>query len=166
VTSESDSQSSVNSSKPVAKKKDSGTRIRFIIYMLISYCTMQGTIYLAHDKIGLNENLAATIAVVLVSLMNFFWLMIFVYRTADGHRGRQFWKYLQSIVGFRLWELVVFYLLHELLGIHYLIASTIMQAQSVLMKFVVYNKLVFSSELQPNAEELAIHDVPPDLTDQ
>jgi len=126
---------------------------------------MQGTIYLLYDKVGLDENLAATIAVVLVSLMNFFWLMIFVYRTHDGHRGVQFVKYLQSIVGFRLWELVVFSTLHELLHMHPLVASTIMQAPSVVMKYFVYNKLVFRSEEQADDEELALHDAPPGFED-
>ncbi|MBD3676182.1 MAG: GtrA family protein [Planctomycetaceae bacterium] len=146
-------------------KKDPGTRVRFIIYMVISYCSMQGTIYLLYKKFGIEESIAAGIAVVLVSLMNFFWLMIYVYRTADGHRWRQFWKYLHSIVGFRIWELVVFAVLHELLGIHPLVSSTIMQAQSVVMKYFVYNKLVFSSKKHPDAEELAIHDIPPEDSD-
>jgi putative flippase GtrA len=143
-------------------RKDPGTRIRFAIYMVISYCTTQGTIYLLYKKVGLDESIAAGIALVLVSLVNFFWLMCFVYRTADGHRGQQFWKYLQSIVGFRIWELIVFAILHEIFGVHPLISSTIMQVQSVVMKFVVYNKLVFSSERQSDAEERAIHKAPPD----
>lgn len=159
--------------------KAPGTRVRFIIYMVISYCSMQMCVYLFDQLFDQNTrvsaeisaNLAAWIAIVIVSLMNFFWLMHFVYRTADGHRGRQFWKYLQSIVGFRLWEALVFYVICKLLGggdpssLDLLVSSTIMQAQSVLMKYVVYNKLIFRSDHPPSGEELALHDSPPDLSE-
>jgi len=177
VTPEPDSQS--DSSPTDKPRKDPGTRLRFVIYMVISYCTMQTCVYLFDQLFDqytrlsaeMSANIAAWIAIVIVSLMNFFWLMHFVYRTADGHRGRQFWKYLQSIIGFRLWEALVFYVICKLLGggdpspLDLLISSTIMQAQSVVMKFVVYNKLVFSSEQVTDAEERAIHDAPPNLSE-
>lgn len=137
---------------------------------------MQACVYLFDKLLGLYTNLsaemsanvAAWIAIVLVSLMNFFWLMHYVYRTAHEHRWWQFWKYLQSIIGFRLWEAFVFYVICKLLGgddpssLDLLAAVTIMQAQSALMKYIVYNKLIFKSGKHPAAEDFAVHDVPPE----
>jgi putative flippase GtrA len=149
--------------------------------MAISYCTMQVCVYSFDKLLGvytnlsaeMSANVAAWFAIVVVSLMNFFWLMHFVYRTAHGHRWWQFWKYLHSIIGFRLWEAVVFYLMCRLLGgddpswLDLLAAATIMQAQSVLMKYIVYKKLIFRAK--PSAvhdEELAVHAAPPDFTEE
>lgn len=175
----SDPRSGAGSSS--AAEHDPGTKVRFAIYMAISYCSMQVCVYSFDRLLGLysslsaemSANVAAWLAIALVSLMNFFWLMHFVYRTAHGHRWRQFWKYLQSIVGFRLWEAVVFYLMCKLLGgddpsgWDLLVAATVMQAQSIVMKFIVYKKLIFRAK--PSAEhdeELAVHAAPPDFTDE
>jgi len=170
-----------NESSSASSAEDhSGTKVRFVIYMTISYCTMQLCVYFFDKLLGLYSNLsaemsanvAAWMAIVLVSLSNFFWLMHYVYRTAHGHRWWQFWKYLQSIIGFRLWEAVVFYLICKLLGgddpswLDLLAAVTIMQGQSIVMKFIVYKKLIFRAK--PSAEhdeELAVHAAPPDFTD-
>lgn len=178
---ESASDPAIDADAPESAEHAHGTRQRFSIYMTISFCSMQACVYIFHQLLGrftdlsdeMSANVGAWIAIALVSLMNFFWLMHFVYRTADGHRWWQFWKYLQSIVGFRLWEAVVFYLMCKLLGGHdlsdldLLIATAIMQAQSIVLKFFVYQKLIFKPKPSvEHDEELGVHASPLDFSDE
>ena len=67
----------------------------------------------------------------------------------------------------------MFYLICKLLGgddpssLDLLAAVTIMQGQSILMKSIVYQKLIFRAK--PSAEhdeELAVHAAPPDFADE
>lgn len=119
------------------------TRERFIMYMVISFFATHGYTIIGTEVLHFPEEVAFWITLVVVSVQNFFILMYYVYKSSHDRQLQQFVKYVQSVVGFRSWEYVLFLILHTLLGVYYLVAILIVQGQSIFLKATVYKKHVF-----------------------
>lgn len=147
------------------------TRERFIMYMVISFFATHGYTVFGTEILKLPEEVSFWITLVVVSVQNFFILMYFVYRTSHDQQWQQFLKYVQSVIGFRTWEYVLFLVLHTLLGMYYLVAILIVQGQSIFLKATVYKKHVFrtgkpasksdSNDSPPATEESTLNDLSP-----
>jgi hypothetical protein len=138
---------------------ESGTRKRCIIYMAVSFFATQGYAAFGTRILGLDAKISYAITLVLVSIQNFFFLMHYVYQTSHKHQWQQFMKFVHSVIGFRIWEYVLFLILHTLLGVHDQIAILIVQGQSVFLKATVYKKHVFrisDEELDPELTERSV----------
>ncbi len=137
-------------------------RGRFGLYMVISFLTKMLLTILLVELLHFEEFLAYAIALVVGSIQNFFILMYWVYRTAEGSKWRQFVKFVQSIAGFQVAEWLLFLLLEEVLGMRYKRAMVLTMTASVVLKYFVYKTIVFRGQ-HPQSAELASAELPPDF---
>lgn len=97
----------------------------------------------AHGVLGLPANVAFAIALVILFFVNFFGFRRFVYR-ACGPAHRQMLRFLSALIPLRALELVAFLVLHNWVGIGYLLAAALILAASAIAKFLIFRQWVFA----------------------
>lgn len=116
---------------------------RFILATGLSVSANLGGTAFLHEVVGLSEEVAFGIMVVLVFFLNFFMMRHYVCCSSDGSLQRQFLFFLLSSLTFRGLEYLSFLLLHSVIGIQYLIAITGILGISFFCKFFFYRSFVF-----------------------
>jgi putative flippase GtrA len=119
---------------------------RFVGYGLISYAFGVGLSALLREVIGLHEEVAVGLTLVVLFVLNFWLARRFVFR-ATGHKGKQFVRFVSTSLAMRGAEYVVFLTLLRVLHHHYLLALTIAMGFSGLAKFLLYRTVVFGRPL-------------------
>jgi putative flippase GtrA len=116
---------------------------RFLAGGLASTVVTLGTTAALHEIAAVPELVAAAVGLAASLLVNFVVLRFFVFRGTDLPLGRQALMFLGSSGLFRGLEYIGFFVLH-LLGVHYLVGLVLVLGSSFMVKFIVYQKLVFS----------------------
>ncbi len=97
---------------------------RFTIVSALSFGLQIGLLVLLHGVIGLMEEVAFVLTMAVVFTVNFSLLRRFVYPNQTRSIHGQFIATLSVSLGFRVFEFVMFVILHRLAGIGYLFAAT------------------------------------------
>ena len=128
--------------------------LRYILASAASFgISFLGPILL-HEGFAVSASLAVAICFGVTFFFNFFSTKYFVYRSS-GSALREFPAYALANVAFRAGEYACFSFLYLIIGIRYFIANFIVIATSFVIKFVVYDLIVYGrrnrKNLQPEA---------------
>lgn len=121
-------------------------------YAFLSAVSFAGNLTLIaglHEWGGLSTYLAVPIALVCMTLFNFFTIRMMVF--TDSNRGllQQFIGFISSIAGFRAAEYAGFILLHGVFAAPYLPAAAAILAVSAACKFLFLRRVVFAGPRNP-----------------
>ena len=125
------------------QKLDFRALTRFFAGGVVSAGVTLGTTALLHEVAAVSEPVAAAIGLATALVVNFGVLRFFVFRGTKMPLRRQLLMFLGSSGVFRGLEYAGFFALH-LLGTHYLLALVVVLGGSFIVKFFVYEKLVFA----------------------
>jgi len=120
----------------------------FVIASGIGFLINTGVTVFLHEVLGISPGISFAVALACAYAANFFNNRKWVF-SSDAAPGPQVVRFLLVSLLFRLAEYLVFFILHYLLGIHYLAAVLIALLSFYLVKFFVYRDLVFTSGKQP-----------------
>ncbi|MAG93342.1 MAG: hypothetical protein CMJ48_06290 [Planctomycetaceae bacterium] len=136
-----------------SREPQRGSTRRFVIWIVCSYALNLGILAAQVELAGVPEWLAFAVSLATITLVNFVALRLYVYRSTQTPARSQFVPYLASVAGFRTAEYVSFVVLLWLVtgstapdDRRYIVLSTIVLAVSVVLKNVVYKRLIFRSE--------------------
>jgi putative flippase GtrA len=118
---------------------------RFFAGGVVSVGVTLAVTALLHEFAAVPERIAAAIGLVTALVVNFAVLRFFAFRGTGVPLGRQLPMFLASSGVFRGLEYGGFFVLHWL-GVHYLLALVMVLGVSFIVKFLVYDKLVFARE--------------------
>ena len=125
-------------------KEKSQSFIRYLFVTGLSFVTNLGLTVLLTEVVNLPEELSFAVALMVVFLLNFFFMRYYIYTGCEGSAKRQFAMYIFSAIGFRGTEYVAFLMIHTWLGVQYAVAITGIQVWSSIVKFFYYGGLVFT----------------------
>lgn len=117
---------------------------RFIGVSGLSAVVTFGVPILLHEGFRIDERISIAVGYLVAVFVNYFYLVLFVFpgtRNANSAVG-----FLVSAVIFRTCEYGLFILLFVAVGIHYLIALLITQTIGTVIRFFVFDKIVFKSK--------------------
>lgn len=118
---------------------------KFGLLSITSFVVNIGLTVFLHEVIGLVEEVAYPISLIVVFLINFVSLRHFVYDARSGSIRKQFATFLLSSLGFRGSEYLTFLLIHTWIGIRYTIAIVAISTTSAFVKFFYYKIFVFTA---------------------
>ena len=95
-----------------------------------------------HEFFAVRPDIAVACGLTAAFVMNFFTARSFVFRK-KGPVKQQLWRFASVSFAFRSAEYLVFLLLHNLLGLQYMIANVSVLFLSFCLKFFVYKIFVF-----------------------
>jgi putative flippase GtrA len=104
-----------------------------------------------HEVFGISPSLAVALCFGITFFVNFFSTKYFVYRSA-GPIMREFASYAATNLMFRAGEYACFSFLYLVAGIRYFIANFAVISGSLVLKFLVYNFLVYANRTSPHVE--------------
>lgn len=110
---------------------------------LLSFVVNIGGTAFLHEVVGLPEEVAFAIALVVLLTMNYYLLGKYVYRAEGGQKSHQMKRYLLAAMGFRAVEYVLFLLLFHLTPLHYLVVIWTNAVVMTILKYFGWEKLVF-----------------------
>jgi putative flippase GtrA len=125
------------------KSVDLHALARFLAGGVASTVVTLGTTAALHEMAGIPEVIAAAAGLAASLLVNFAVLRFFVFRGTELPLVRQAMMFLGSSGVFRGLEYSGFFVLH-LVGVHYLVGLVLVLGSSFVVKFFVYERLVFS----------------------
>jgi putative flippase GtrA len=125
------------------KSVDLHALARFLAGGVASTVVTLGTTAALHEMAGIPEVIAAAVGLAASLLVNFAVLRFFVFRGTELPLVRQAMMFLGSSGVFRGLEYSGFFVLH-LVGVHYLVGLVLVLGSSFVVKFFVYERLVFS----------------------
>lgn len=117
--------------------------VRFFIGGLVSVGTALSVTTLAHEIWEMPTQTAGALGFVGALLVNFLMLRGFIFRDHSGRFREQVTGYLSAALTFRSLEYGVYYVLSGLAAMQYQVAMVVVMVASSLLKFFVYDKLVF-----------------------
>ncbi len=117
--------------------------VRYCITGVANFGINIGLTYSLHEIAGFPEELAYGSALVTVFALNFFLARHYVFSARDGCARTQFVRFLISALSVRFLEYLAFLFLHSLLGVHYLVAATMILVISFVAKFFLFSRFVF-----------------------
>ena len=120
------------------------TLLKFAAGGLISAPTALGVTAALHEWLGLQENSAAGLGLCAALAVNFVFLRHVVFAGSRMSLSRQIGMFLASSGLFRAAEYAGFLVVNRISGAHYLVALAAVLGASFLIKFFVYDKLVFA----------------------
>ncbi len=133
------------STPPTAGKRTLRSQAtRYALLSGISFAGNLGLTVLLHEIVGLSAYLAVPIALITMTLFNFFTIRHVVFTDAAGGIVKQFTGFVASIAGFRAAEYVGFVLLHGVFIVDYLPACAAILAASAVCKFLFLRRVVFA----------------------
>jgi putative flippase GtrA len=109
----------------------------------VSFVTNLALTALLHEVLGLPEEAAFAISLVVVFVMNFLACRYVVFDGRGGDARRQLLHYGMASLGFRGGEWCAFLVVHTWLRTPYLVAIVVILGCSFLIKFVFYRHVVF-----------------------
>ena len=116
---------------------------RFIALAILSAGLSFGLTIGLHEYLGLSEDTSYGIALITVFLVNFVGMRAWVFAAGQGRVTIQFVSYVATAAGFRGFEYAAFLLLHNWLGVQYILAILLIQGISFVAKFFFYGGVVF-----------------------
>ncbi len=117
----------------------------FILATGIGFAINVGLTAFLHEILGIPPGIAFAVALACAYAVNFFNNRKWVF-ASDAAAVPQVVRFLSVSLGFRLAEYLVFLLLFNILGIHYLFAVLISLSSFYFLKFFVYKEIVFTSK--------------------
>lgn len=119
--------------------------LRFGLLSGLSLVVSVGLTVVLHEAVGMLEEWAFGISLVVVFAVNFVACKYWVFEGKAGDLKRQLVIFALSSAGFRLAEYLGFLLVHTVLGVYYLWAMIGLKSAVVLSKFFYYRAVVFRS---------------------
>ena len=116
---------------------------RFAILSVASFAVTLGTTAWCHEILGLPEEAAYLVALIVALFQNFLGMRYYVYPGSDTPFLVQLAQFLGSSVAFRLAEFSAFLALHTWAGVPYLIAAATVMVSSFVAKFFFYRTAIF-----------------------
>ena len=117
--------------------------LRYLAMTGASAIMSLGLPFVLHEGLAVRPNMAVAIGLGTAFLVNFMTAKLYVFKRR-GFVGTQFGRFALVSLFFRLCEYLAFLVLHNLLGIQYMIANTSVLLVSFTMKFFVYKGFVFA----------------------
>jgi len=105
-----------------------------------------GLLFTIHEIIGLSEEVAFALSLLTVFLANFIILRNYIFKTGESNWKRQFIYFFYSSLCFRIFEYLLFLILHSWFRTYYLLAAIIILGLSSISKFLFYRSFVFRKE--------------------
>ncbi|MEM6855611.1 MAG: GtrA family protein [Planctomycetota bacterium] len=125
---------------------------RYLVNTGLSFVVNLGLTALLHEAFGVREATAYAVALVTVFVMNFLLFRYYVFDGRTEQPGQQLATFAGTSVAFRVSEWFVFRLLHEKLGVYYLLAIILVQGTTFVIKYFVYGGWLFKRKTpQPTA---------------
>jgi putative flippase GtrA len=117
--------------------------LRYLVMTGISAAMSLGIPFVLHEGLAVRPDIAVAIGLGTAFLVNFTTAKLYVFKRR-GFAKAQFGRFALVSTFFRLCEYIAFLVLHNLLGIQYMIANTSVLLFSFAMKFFVYKGFVFA----------------------
>lgn len=117
--------------------------LRYLMMSGVSASLSLGVPFILHESFAVRPDLAVAIGLTSAFVVNFFAAKLFVFRK-KGSVSAQLSRYTLVSFLFRSGEYLCFLLLHNVLGIQYMIANTSVLTLSFCLKFFVYKIFVFA----------------------
>ena len=127
------------------RRETAGQIFRFGLSSGLSALVSLGLPILLHERLLVDQRLAVAISQASVLLINFAVIRLFVFRSAGPARA-DFFRYIGSVVVFRLLEYLGFLILSELAHLYYVTALLVTLVTSTLIKFFWYKFLFARTE--------------------
>ena len=108
-----------------------------------SFAVNLGTSVLLHEGFGVDENAAVAVAYATTFCANFVVQRWLIFDARHHHAGRQAAAFAATSVAFRVAEYGLFLLLHEGLGVFYLLAQILVAGLGFFGKYFFYRRWVF-----------------------
>ena len=118
--------------------------LRFAAGGVISSGVTIGITALLHEQFELDESIAAAGGLATALVINFLVLRHLVFGSRSAPVAGQFTRFLASSGIFRGIEYIGFLIVNKVLGIQYLLGLVIVLGLSFILKFIVYERFVFS----------------------
>ena len=122
---------------------------RYLVNTGLSFVVNLGLTALLHEAFGVREATAYGVALVTVFVMNFLLFRYYVFDGRTDQPGKQLATFAGTSVAFRVSEWFVFRLLHEKLGVYYLLAIILVQGTTFVIKYFVYGGWLFKRKTTP-----------------
>jgi putative flippase GtrA len=122
--------------------------LRYLVMTAISAVLSLGIPFVLHEGFAVSPNIAVAIGLTAAFVANFATAKLYVFRK-NGSIASQFGRYSLVSILFRGAEYVAFLLVHDLLGMQYMVALIVVLFTSFLLKFVAYKLFVFTHRQQP-----------------
>jgi putative flippase GtrA len=117
--------------------------IRFGLGGVLSSAVALGTTALLHEMGDVPERIAGAGGLAAALCVNFVVLRVFVFRATQTSAWRQLPMFLATTGAFRALEYTAFFMINKYLHMHYLLAMVLVLGSSFVLKFLVYEGLVF-----------------------
>jgi len=130
------------------KKVNIPALVRFFVGGLLSVGVTLGVTAYLHEIVGVHERIAAAVGFACALVTNFLFMRFYVFRGTPVPLLRQLAMFLASSGVFRGLEYAGFWATNAA-GVHYLAALVLVLGCSFVIKFVVYEKLVFARKPSP-----------------
>jgi putative flippase GtrA len=118
--------------------------LRFGLGGLVSVGTAVSVSTWSHEVWGVNQAIAGANGFFAALAVNFIALRWFVFPNSAARIRHQLLRYVTVNGALRGGEYLAYLLLIQILSLHYQISMIIVMVVSSLMKFVIYDKIVFS----------------------
>jgi putative flippase GtrA len=133
----------------VSSHEKSLTRFKgYLAASALSFVVNIGLTSFLHEVISMKPMWAYGISLIVLLCINFLLMRYWVYRKhlQPGTLQKQFVATALTSFGFRVSEWVFFVGLNEFLRVNYLLAMLIVMGISFLLKFFVYDRLIFNKK--------------------
>jgi putative flippase GtrA len=127
--------------------------IRFGLGGVVSATVAVGTTALLHEIGGLPERVAGAGGFAAALVVNFFVLRYFVFAASGGALRRQLTSFLATTGALRAVEFAAFYAVNKYLHLHYLLTMVLVLGISFLVKFLIYEGIVFAKHATSDAND-------------
>ena len=122
------------------------TFYRWALVSLFSFCLVLSTTFVLREVIGASERVSFGVALCLATGINFCTIKFFVFSSAQRYEARhQFVLYVITTLCFRLSEYALYWVILDVLSLHYLIAAVVVMGTAFLGKFFVSKFIIFKS---------------------
>ncbi|MBB6430980.1 GtrA family protein [Algisphaera agarilytica] len=126
---------------------------RYLVNTGLSFVVNLGLTALLHEAFGVREATSYAVALVTVFVMNFLLFRYYVFDGRTDQPGKQLATFAGTSVVFRVSEWFVFRLLHEKLGVYYLLAIILVQGTTFVIKYFVYGGWLFNRKAKAEPAE-------------
>jgi putative flippase GtrA len=118
--------------------------VRWTLLSFVSFSLVLGTTFVLRDIVGTTERVAFGAALCIATVVNFYTCKYLVFSGGQQYEARrQFVLYVVTTLGFRLFEYALYWLILDLLSLHYLLAAVAVMGTSFLGKFLASKLIIF-----------------------
>ena len=116
--------------------------IRYIFVGCINYPFNIILVWFGSEIMGLYYLFSVAIAHLIITLLNYFWTSSYIFKAQRSHKV--FFKYICSLAIISLMHLLLVKILTDIFDIFYLYSVATSISILFLVKFFIYNKLIFT----------------------